>query len=734
MRNNKHFFSMFNFVTLSLVYTQLVEVSKYHTKNSYKQLPQNTHTIFSHHASLSFGEGRGEVFKHNPPLFLLLLLFISFSCTNKNSNPNQASNDSIEKYLQLASNDTLPFPERDKYNQKAYSLIDLSNNDSVVRWYLCESALNFNKTKNELKYYEISNIHFGKSKEAKDTLNLARYYRFRGGFHKNNTNSLDSAFYYYVKAEKMYKKTTDYEGLGVVYMYKGSILTSVNDFSGAELEFIKAKSIFKTKDKHSNYVYLLLEMGYNYKTKLEYNNAIKSYNDGIEEVKRSKNSRIKVCEVFLLTGLGNVYFNKGEFQKALSFYKKAKNIHKLRFKDINYYSAIVSNIAGCELFLNQNDSLPRHFFESLELSRSINNLNSSFSTLINLSNFYIKQKDTLKAQKYAEEALIIARKTKVPYDIMNALKQVGIVNKSKAAASIIEFDVQVDSLLNKERRERSKFLKIQLETDQITQEKETAIKQKWVIASIISSVLLIVILLFVIHRQRAKQKEMQMLQTQQKANEDIYQLMLNQQAKVEEARQIEKKRIALELHDGIMNKLASTRLNLFVLTKKTDQQTINNCLTYIEDIHEIENEIRNVSHDLNQELFLEKDSFKMLLKQFVKDQNSHNKTHYELLIAENVNWELISSQTKMHLYRIIQEASHNINKYAQATQAIISFTTEENQLCLTITDNGSGFDTTKIKEGIGLQNMQQRSQELQGVFSIASNTNGTKLHFKIPIV
>ena len=156
--------------------------------------------------------------------FFLILTLLFFSCNKKaNSNLDEANNDSIAKYLKLAGNDTLAFPLRDKYNQKAFSLIDLSKNDTVVRWYLCQAAINFSITKNNSQYCKISKLHFNKSKEAKDTLNLARYYRYRAGFHKNSTKQFDSMFYYYAKAEKFYKRTNDYEGLARIYFYKGLI-------------------------------------------------------------------------------------------------------------------------------------------------------------------------------------------------------------------------------------------------------------------------------------------------------------------------------------------------------------------------------------------------------------------------------------------------------------------------------------------------------------------------------
>jgi len=79
--------------------------------------------------------------------------------------------------------------------------------------------------------------------------------------------------------------------------------------------------------------------------------------------------------------------------------------------------------------------------------------------------------------------------------------------------------------------------------------------------------------------------------------------MLNQQHRIEEGKFIEKNRISQELHDGIMGKLTAIRLNLFILKKRKDPETIEKCLPFIDDIQNIEKEIRQISHDLNQNVF-----------------------------------------------------------------------------------------------------------------------------------
>ncbi len=669
--------------------------------------------------------------------FFLILTLMFFSCNKKaNSNLDEANNDSIAKYLKLAGNDSLAFPLRDKYNQKAFSLIDLGRNDTVVRWYLCQAAINFSITKNKSQYYKISKLHFNKSKEAKDTLNLARYYRYRGGYFKNNTKQFDSMFYYYTKAEKFYKRTVDYEGLSRVYLFKGHAQFNIDDYLGAELSTNQAFNIIK-KRKEDRFTYSVLNQLGNIAHNLRhYNHAIKFHEESLKLAKRLNLSARLYNMDFIKTSLnniGNSYKEQKKYRKAIYYFEKALSDKKEINEDILTYAYLFTNIGYSKMQLKEYSQLPNLFEKAIKIYDSLDIKNECSLSYVYLSDYYFRIKDTSKAISYSEKALQIAKESKAPYYYLIALSHAGFVNKSKASKYIKEYHEKNDSIQFEQRKVRNQFYKIQLETDEITQEKEAAIKQKWVLSSTIAGILLIVILLFIIHRQRAKQKELQLLQLQQKGNEEIYHLMLNQQAKVEEARQIEKKRIALELHDGIMNKLASTRLNLFVLSKKNDPETINKCLTYIEDIHHIENEIRNVSHELNQELFTEKDSFKTLLKQFVAEQNSHLKTNYELQIDKNINWELISSEIKMHLYRIIQEAINNSNKHAKATKVIICITMDENQLCMSITDNGIGFDSQKTKEGIGLLNIQQRIHSLNGTLSIESKVKkGTVIYLKIP--
>jgi signal transduction histidine kinase len=182
-----------------------------------------------------------------------------------------------------------------------------------------------------------------------------------------------------------------------------------------------------------------------------------------------------------------------------------------------------------------------------------------------------------------------------------------------------------------------------------------------------------------------------------------------------------------------MNKLASTRHNLFTLTKVSEEETAQKAAFHIEKIHDIENEIRSLSHDLTKDVFSDTNSFIKLLNELINTNIESYTIQSELEIEPQINWDLVSGHIKMHLYRIIQEGIHNSNKYAKATKITISIIQDEKKLCMAIEDNGEGFNTKETNEGIGLKNMKERIELLGGKFSIHSDFfHGTKLFMAIP--
>jgi signal transduction histidine kinase len=221
---------------------------------------------------------------------------------------------------------------------------------------------------------------------------------------------------------------------------------------------------------------------------------------------------------------------------------------------------------------------------------------------------------------------------------------------------------------------------------------------------------------------------------QQKANEEIYSLMLSQQKKLDEVVLKEKQRIGQELHDGVLGRLFGARLNLDSLNRKDDELAIAGRDHYIAELKFIEQDIREISHELSREKFALINNFVAILTNLFEEQkNLSEATDLKYSIDQAIKWDKVDNDLKINLYRIIQESLQNINKYAKAKTVLVNLLKDADHLHITIMDDGVGFDTNKKSKGIGLQNITSRVESCKGTFELKSKPGkGTTITIDLP--
>lgn len=89
-------------------------------------------------------------------------------------------------------------------------------------------------------------------------------------------------------------------------------------------------------------------------------------------------------------------------------------------------------------------------------------------------------------------------------------------------------------------------------------------------------------------------------------------------------------------------------------------------------------------------------------------------------------------ETKCLLYRAAQEAISNVMRHANATGVDVTLEQDGPNLCLTVTDNGVGFDPSLPQGGIGLRGIREQANALGGDLLIESGSSGTKLKLSVP--
>ena len=191
----------------------------------------------------------------------------------------------------------------------------------------------------------------------------------------------------------------------------------------------------------------------------------------------------------------------------------------------------------------------------------------------------------------------------------------------------------------------------------------------------------------------------------------------------------ERNRIAREIHDSVGHYLTAQSIQLenTALFMVADPAKANVHLTKARDLgKEALSNIRASVATLRNPPCPDT-SIKQLVADF--------KLHSDLEICDRLDLPYpLTQEIKISLLRIVQEALTNIIKHSSATKVNLELNTTEDQIFLTIEDNGIGFDPGINTTGFGLQSMRERTAALHGTLKIASDCNqGTQIMIEIPL-
>ena len=248
-------------------------------------------------------------------------------------------------------------------------------------------------------------------------------------------------------------------------------------------------------------------------------------------------------------------------------------------------------------------------------------------------------------------------------------------------------------------------------------------------------------LLFIgwMYRQRLIRESAQRLAQQEQARRQEL-LEAEQKRQAEELKalrlqtelQQQRERLARDLHDGIGSQLTHIAGRLDILSvRATDEQPQLQRLSHF--TRETNQALRDTVWILNRS--------EIQLSAFAGRLYIYLRHLWEDLDSPQLTWRTNTSATDpvlsplvaQYLFRITQEAINNALKYANATTIAVSLLLQNDTVQLTVTDNGIGFDTATTNTGNGLTNMQKRTEEMGGIWTLTSNSNGTTIHVNINI-
>lgn len=230
-----------------------------------------------------------------------------------------------------------------------------------------------------------------------------------------------------------------------------------------------------------------------------------------------------------------------------------------------------------------------------------------------------------------------------------------------------------------------------------------------VISSLISAI--IITLLQLRNKKRKEQLlKTEILQMEQERKIVTYQALIDGQEK-------ERNRLATELHDGLGGMLAAVKMNLSKTAK--DVADINVI---------IENSTAKLDHSIQELRLIARNLMppslqKLGLINALSDFCEGLKTEKTNVVFQSydVNEKALDENIKLFIYRIMQELITNAVRHSGAKEVLADLVQNDNTIQITVEDNGSGFDQTKNRQGIGLSNIRSRVDFLKGTMNIESN-------------
>lgn len=241
--------------------------------------------------------------------------------------------------------------------------------------------------------------------------------------------------------------------------------------------------------------------------------------------------------------------------------------------------------------------------------------------------------------------------------------------------------------------------------------------------------LVILLVLFFTYYKYARQKRL-MLQhdldlTAQKSKVTFLKAMIQGEEK-------ERKRIGMELHNGVGSQLTAVNLNLTAFQWRNkhipEVDSLNEIITQIQ---ETAIEVRKTAHNLLPSGIIASGLYPAIKEFALQFKNSPVAVH----VSQSGDLDMVNTSWSLFVYRIIQELVNNAVKHAEAGRIDIQLVLNDHILSVRVSDNGKGFDTSHIiGKGLGIQQIREQLHLLKGTFEIQSQPQaGTTIYFEVDL-
>jgi len=518
----------------------------------------------------------------------------------------------------------------------------------------------------------------------------------------------------------------------------GIINDEMGDYEKALANYFEARKIYETLKEESKVAMVLTNIGIVLKAQKEYKNVVHNYREALAIYQRIGN---KFGQASCHANLGSVYLFIPNYDSALHYSLLASG--EFEKQNIQQFLPTTwSNAAKAYQKLGQPKQAKELFLKAKELHTQYDNKKELSFTSIQLALLENELGNSSSAIKFANEGLTGALAIKALEQIMQAHEALATIHSaSKNFQSAWQehqlYVIYKDSLFQQEKARQLLTLQLKFETEkkdnqiiQLNKDNEiksATIERNYFFFGGLGAILLFA---FFFYRYRDKQKQKAIAQEQKVRMREA------QINAVIDSQERERKRFASDLHDGMGQLVSALQLNIQSIKQN---QGLEKTVSLVENsehlLTDIQTEIRNIAFNLMPAILV-KEGLLQAVRELTRRISKASSIQIELAIHDVP--DRLPDVVEVSVYRIIQELLSNIIKHSKASQITLSFTGYQDEVVLTIEDNGNGYDLDKFQHSEhsnGWRTIQTRINLIHGEIefdTIAGRKNSTVI-INIPL-
>ncbi|QYA25587.1 ATP-binding protein [Gramella sp. MT6] len=555
---------------------------------------------------------------------------------------------------------------------------------------------NIQKAHDSSLYY--ANLMINNAQKLKDTASLAKAY-YRKGRIFLYLDKHEQVLRNMYKSQSLFKKLGDSSNIGRRLVELANAQDRLGDFTGSHSNATEAlKFLPHTDSTFKATAHSIIAITSSKLT--DYNASIKENSEALKYITTRRDSLI------IINNIAINYKRIGDYKKsnellspAIKRTEKSSKIHHL-LADNFYYNQ----------FLDSGKNVARDLEKIAKMREDLDDIEGLINSYYHLSSIYQETNPGI-SKKFAEKYLATARKFGNPTAELEALKLLIILEEGERRSKYASAYFKINDSINLARTKiKNVFAKIkydeeqklkeidQLQAESVKQQLESEkLKNQTIILSL-GGMLILVSGGFGFYYLRQRHKR----------------------EKILEAHRTET-RISKKIHDELAN-------DVYNVMSGIQDIAPNDTMDKLENIYK---RTRNISR--------ENSSIPMgvnYLPHLVSTLSSSISENTRLILRgeETINWNDISPEKKIILYRVLQEMMINMNKHSQASLVAIIFSEEKNLLKIQYSDNGIGVSNENLRSGNGIQNMENRIFSIKGKLNFETEQDkGLKILVQIPI-